>query len=54
MIKWMLLAIAGLVALGGVTAAVGYVLPKGHRASRTMTYAVAPEALFNTIADVRR
>src|SRR5882724_2182591 len=54
MIKWIVFAIGGLVALGGVTAAVGYLLPQGHTASRTVTYAAPPAAVFAAIADVRR
>ncbi len=54
MIKWIMLAIGGLVALGGVTATVGYLLPKGHTASRSVTYAAPPPAVFAAIVDVRR
>jgi uncharacterized protein YndB with AHSA1/START domain len=54
MIRWILLVVGGLAALGALTAAVGYVLPKGHKASRTMTYAVPPDAVFAAIADVHR
>jgi uncharacterized protein YndB with AHSA1/START domain len=54
MIKWALMAFGGLAALGAVAAAVGYVLPKGHKASRTITVAAPPDAVFGAIADVRR
>lgn len=54
MMKWILLVIGGLAALGAVTAAVGYVLPKGHKASRTQTYGAPPDAVFGAITEVRR
>ncbi len=54
MIKWVLLAVGGLAALGAATAAAGFLLPKGHKASRTESYAAPPDAVFGAITDVRR
>jgi uncharacterized protein YndB with AHSA1/START domain len=54
MIKWIVVAIGALAAIGALTAAVGFVLPKGHKASRARTYAVSPDMVFGAIADVRR
>jgi hypothetical protein len=54
MIKWVLIVMGGIAALGALTAAVGCVLPKGHKASRTVTYAATPDAVFAAIADVHR
>ena len=50
--KWILyvvLARGGLVLL---VAIIGWMLPKGHQASRRVTYAAAPEAVFDVIANV--
>lgn len=54
MIRWILLAIGGLIAIGAAATLAGYLLPKGHKASRTQTYAAPPEKIFETITDVRR
>ena len=54
MIKWTLLVVVGLVALVGVVALVGMFLPKGHRATRSVVYQAAPEAVFAAISDVAR
>ena len=50
--RWLLytlLAIGGLVL---IVAVIGWSLPKGHRASRTATYAAAPELVFDVLARV--
>ena len=54
MIRWMAFAATGLVALGGALVLVGILLPKGHRASRTVVYNAAPEAVFAAISDFAR
>jgi uncharacterized protein YndB with AHSA1/START domain len=53
-LKWMLYVVLGLGGLVGLTALVGLTLPKGHRASKTTTYAAAPAVVFDVIADVGR
>jgi uncharacterized protein YndB with AHSA1/START domain len=50
--KWVLYIVAGLGGLVALLALVGAMLPKGHRASVTTTYAAAPAAVFALIADV--
>lgn len=54
MMRWVLYIGVGLAALVAVVAFVGTMLPKGHRASVTATYAAAPAAVFDVIADVAR
>jgi uncharacterized protein YndB with AHSA1/START domain len=53
-LKWILYVVLGLGGLVGLVALVGFTLPKGHRASKTTTYAAAPAAVFDVIADVVR
>jgi len=52
--KWILYVVAGLVILVAVVAIVGLLLPKGHRASRTMVYAASPGAVYAAITDFAR
>ena len=52
--KWMLYVVLGLGGLIGLVVAVGYALPKGHRASLVATYAAPPAVVFARIADVDR
>ncbi len=54
MLRWGLYIVAGIAGLVGLVAAVGAALPKGHRASRTITYAASPEAVFQAITEVTR
>ncbi|SPE25855.1 conserved exported hypothetical protein [Candidatus Sulfopaludibacter sp. SbA3] len=48
--KWVLLAIAGLVVLVGLAALVGALLPLKHRATRKARYRASPEALYAVLA----
>jgi hypothetical protein len=54
MLKWILIVILSLVSLGGFSALVGSMLPKGHRASRTVALAAAPAVVFGVITDFAR
>jgi hypothetical protein len=51
MLRWIAFAFAGVVALVGLAALVGFFLPKGHRASRTVVYDAPPGAVFAAITD---
>lgn len=52
--RWILYVVLGLGGLVGLVALIGLTLPKGHRASKTTTYAAAPATVFDVIADVAR
>jgi uncharacterized protein YndB with AHSA1/START domain len=52
MLKWLLITLLVLVALVVVVAAVGYLLPQDHVASRSARYPRPPEAVFDVIHDV--
>lgn len=54
MLKWIAIVAAALVAVVALAALVGVFLPKGHRASRTVVYRAAPEAVFAAVSDVAR
>ena len=54
MLRLALYAVGGIVGLVILVAIVGVLLPKGHRASRTVTYSVPPSTLFAVITDVGR
>jgi uncharacterized protein YndB with AHSA1/START domain len=54
MLRWILWIGASLVALVGVVGLIGLALPKGHRASRTVTLAAAPDVVFGAISDFAR
>jgi Polyketide cyclase / dehydrase and lipid transport len=54
MLKWILFIALGLMAFAVALALVGMVLPKGHRASRTMVYQAPPARVFATITDFSR
>lgn len=54
MIKWTLITLGILVAVIGVMAIIGTLLPAGHRASRTVTLSAPPESVFAVITDVER
>jgi uncharacterized protein YndB with AHSA1/START domain len=49
--KWMLIVVLVVVATVAVAAVVGMALPKGHRASGTVTLHAAPQTVFAIIAD---
>jgi Polyketide cyclase / dehydrase and lipid transport len=52
--KWLGFVIVGLITLVAVVAAVGWLLPRGHRASRTARYAASADAVFAIISDPAR
>src|SRR5688572_8866734 len=54
MIRTGLFALIGLLLVVAMATAIGYMLPKGHRASRTVTYAAPPSEIFAIISDVAR
>jgi uncharacterized protein YndB with AHSA1/START domain len=49
--KWTLVLFLGVAAIVAVAAIAGMVLPKTHRASRTVTLSATPHAVFAIIAD---
>jgi len=50
--RWLLIAIAVLVALGLLVAVVGWLLPVAHVATRQASLAASPDAVWKTITDV--
>jgi len=54
MLRWTLWILAAVVGLIGLAAIVGFLLPKGHRASRTVTLAAPPERVFAIVTDFGR
>ena len=52
MLRWMIYVVVGLGGLVGAVAAIGLLLPKQHRASKTMTFAAPPATLFSVVSDV--
>ena len=52
MLRWTIYIVVGLVGLVGLVAAIGLLLPKRHRASKTMTYAAPPATVFAAVSDV--
>ncbi len=52
--KILLFVLLGLGLLVGLVAAIGYMLPQGHRASRTAVYAAPPADIFAIVTDVAR
>jgi uncharacterized protein YndB with AHSA1/START domain len=53
-LKRLLYTLAGVVGVVALVALIGLVLPKGHRASRTATYAAPPATVFAVLADVEQ
>ena len=51
--KWLLRIVAGLVVLIAAVAAVGYLLPVGHVASRSAELNAPPEQVFTLVSDVK-
>jgi uncharacterized protein YndB with AHSA1/START domain len=49
--RWILIAVVATVLLVGVTALAGMALPKDHRASRTVSLAADPAAVFAVVSD---
>ena len=54
MLRWTLWILAGLTSIVVLTAIIGLLLPKGHRASRTVTLAAAPAVVFDAVSDFAR
>jgi uncharacterized protein YndB with AHSA1/START domain len=54
MIKLVLFIVLGVVVLAGLIAAIGYMLPQGHRASRTVIHAASPVDVFAIVSDFSR
>lgn len=54
MLKWILIVIAVLIAIPAALAFIGIFLPKGHRASRTVTLSASPATVFAAISDPER
>lgn len=54
MLKWTRHIVVGLMLLVGIVVLIGLLLPKGHRASRTMFYAAPPEAVYAAISDFEK
>ena len=52
MLRWAIYVVVGLIGVAGIIAIVGWSLPVGHSASRTVTLNAAPERVFDVIADV--
>jgi ribosome-associated toxin RatA of RatAB toxin-antitoxin module len=52
--KWVLWTLVGLVAVAGLVAFVGWMLPVGHVASRSARFNQPPEAVYGAITDVRK
>lgn len=52
MLKWLLIAGLALVLIAALLAAIGYLLPQGHVASRSAYYRAPPDAVFAVISDV--
>jgi uncharacterized protein YndB with AHSA1/START domain len=49
--RWMVVVLLGIAAIVAFAAIVGMMLPKGHRASGTVTLRATPRAVFAVIAD---
>ena len=54
MIKWIVYTVVAMIVLAGILALVGMLLPKEHRASRTVVYSATPDAVFAAITDFER
>lgn len=54
MLKWTAVVVAVLIAIPAALALIGVFLPKGHRASRTVTLHAPPERVFAAISDPAR
>lgn len=52
--RWILFTVAGLAAVAAIVVVVGYVLPKGHVAARSATFAAPPEAIWAAITEIDR
>src|SRR5262245_52247880 len=50
--RWLLFVAIALVAIVAIVVVVGYLLPKGHVATRSATFAAPPEAIWAAITDV--
>lgn len=54
MLKWIVVAVLALAVLVAVAAIIGLCIPKSHRASRTIVYAVPPDVVFAQITAFER
>jgi uncharacterized protein YndB with AHSA1/START domain len=54
MLRWGLYILLGLIGLVAIVAGVGASLPKGHTATRSITYASSPAVVFAAITDVKK
>lgn len=54
MLRWILGIVIGLVAVVGLTGLVGFALPKGHRASRTVNLNADSAVVFAAISEFKR
>jgi ribosome-associated toxin RatA of RatAB toxin-antitoxin module len=52
--RWVIIVVVTLLALVAVVALIGALLPQGHVASRSRTFAHPAERVFNAISDARR
>jgi uncharacterized protein YndB with AHSA1/START domain len=50
--RWLLIAVASLVAIGLLIAVVGWMLPVAHVATKSATLAASPEMVWKVITDV--
>src|SRR5687767_663615 len=51
MLKWTALIVVALIVLVALVSLIGTLLPKGHRASRTVVYSAPPESVYAAITD---
>jgi uncharacterized protein YndB with AHSA1/START domain len=50
--KWLLIVVVGLAVIAAAIVIVGLLLPRGHFASRSATFGVSPERIWQAITDV--
>lgn len=50
--RWVIWTVAGLVSVTGVVAAIGWMLPVGHEASRSARFDRPPQLVYDVVADV--
>ncbi len=54
MLRWAIYIVIGVLGVAGVVALIGWSLPVGHTASRTITLTASPEQVFDVISDFAR
>jgi uncharacterized protein YndB with AHSA1/START domain len=52
--RWLLWMVLGLLAVVGVVAVIGWLLPVAHQASRTARFDQPPQQVYDVVADVAR